>query len=73
MNAIDILRRVTKPKTDAQAMEALVKRYGSSVRENVSSDDPAALFRATMLSEKYIARPPVSACNVTPQTLTGPQ
>jgi len=57
MNAIDILRRVTKSKSEVQAVEAVVKRYGSSVRENVSSDDPVAVLRAAWLNEKYITRP----------------
>lgn len=55
MSAIDILRRVTKPQTDAQAVEAVVKRYGTSVRENVSNDDPVAVRRASGLSAKQVA------------------
>ena len=52
MNALDILRRVTKPKTDSQAVEVVVKRYGATVRENVSNDDSAAVQRAKFLTAK---------------------
>lgn len=49
MNPIDILRRVTKPKTSAQAVEDIVKRYGALLRENVSNDDQVAVRRAAKL------------------------
>jgi len=52
VNALDILRRVTKPKTDSQAVEAVVKRYGATLRENFSSDDSAAVQRAAFLVAK---------------------
>lgn len=55
MKAIDILRRVTNPQTDAQAVEAIAKRLGSSARENVSSDDLVTLRRASDLREKRVA------------------
>ena len=36
---VEVLRRVTKPKTVAEAVEAAVRRYGTAGRENVSNDD----------------------------------
>lgn len=36
---VKVLRRVTKPKTVAEAVEAAVRRYGTAGRESVSNDD----------------------------------
>ena len=36
---VEVLRRVTKPKTVVEAVKAAVRRYGTAGRENVSNDD----------------------------------
>lgn len=36
---VEVLRRVTKPRTVAEAVTAAVRRYGTAGRENVSNDD----------------------------------
>lgn len=47
MSALDILRRVTKPMSDAEA-ENLAHAKGAG-RENASSDDPVSVRRAAEL------------------------
>lgn len=36
---VEVLRRVTEPKSVVEAVEATVRRYGTAGRENVSNDD----------------------------------
>ncbi|MFW2357246.1 MAG: hypothetical protein ACN4F8_17100, partial [Hydrogenophaga sp.] len=36
---VEVLRRVTKPKSVVEAVRAAVRRYGTAGRENVSNDD----------------------------------
>lgn len=46
MTALEILRRVTKPATDAQVADIVRARYGALGRENISNDDPLLVERA---------------------------
>jgi len=45
MSALDILRRITKPMTDAESVAMVRAKYGVG-RENVSSGDVVAVERA---------------------------
>ena len=59
MNAQSILRRVTKPMTDAESAAMVLTRYGTAGRENVSSDDPVSAQRAAkvMANAKQRSKP----------------
>jgi|GEM_PF-2603351 len=46
MSALSILRRVTKPMTDAESVAMVETRYGAAGRENITTDDPVSARRA---------------------------
>jgi len=52
MSAIDILRRVTKPTSDAKVVASVRARYGSALRENASNDDQRLVVRARKLVQE---------------------
>lgn len=57
MKALDILRQVTKPMTDAQAKTVVRARYGA-VRENASRDDPVSVRQAEKALERGKGKTP---------------
>lgn len=59
MSALSILRRVTKPMTDAESVAMVETSYGAAGRENVTTDDPVSARRAAKVkaNAKQRSRP----------------
>lgn len=55
MSSFEILRRVTKPTTDAKVMEYARARYGA-IRDTIGSDDPVIAERIAATSRRIAAK-----------------
>lgn len=55
MSSFEILRRVTKPTTDAKVMEYARARYGA-IRDTIGSDDPVTAERIAATSRRIAAK-----------------